>query len=231
MTDTRKWSAAAVVLIVAIFAAGWFLLVSPKRSDASELKAQTATQESANVALQQKLEELKAQQADLPKQRARLAAIETKIPDNPALPSLIRDLTAASRKVGVAIDTMSPSVPVAVSATPGVVTAAPAASAGSTAGTGAAATPASAPAPALYQVPLTLNVTGSYFELEQFVNKLEGLKRSLLVTGFTVTPKVTDEAPDDLTLALTGRVFLSQDAAPAANVTPVTTPVAPATSN
>ena len=37
MTETRKWSAGAVVLIVAIVAAGWFLLVSPKRSDAADL--------------------------------------------------------------------------------------------------------------------------------------------------------------------------------------------------
>ena len=29
-------------------------------------------------------------------------------------------------------------------------------------------------------------MTGSYFELEQFLNKLEGLKRSFLVTGFTL---------------------------------------------
>jgi Tfp pilus assembly protein PilO len=213
MTDTRKWSAAAVVLIAAVFAAGWFLLVSPKRSDAADLKTQTATQDSANVTLQSKLEELKAQQADLPRQRARLAEISTKVPDNPALPSLIRDLTAASRKVGVSLDTLAPAAPVAVSATaPGVVAAAPVA-------------PAAATNVALFQVPLTLNVTGSYFELEQFVNKLEGLKRSFLVTGFSISDATSDKAAlDDLTIALTGRVFLSQDTTPAA-----VTPVAPAT--
>jgi type IV pilus assembly protein PilO len=216
MTDTRKWSAAAVVLIVAIVAAGWFLLVSPKRSDATELKAQTATQESANVALQEKLEELKAQQADLPKQRARLAEISTKIPNNPALPSMIRDLTAAGRKVGVSIDSMAPSAPVAVAAAaaaPGAVAApAPAGAAGAT--------------DSLLQVPLTLKVTGSYFELEQYLNKLEGLKRSFLVTGFNLGSTSAAGAPEgDLTITLTGRVFLTQPAAPAA-----ATPVAPATS-
>jgi type IV pilus assembly protein PilO len=218
MTDTRKWSAAAVVLIVAIFAAGWFLLVSPKRSDASELKAQTATQESANVALQQKLEELKAQQADLPRQRARLAQIGVKIPGNPALPSLIRDLTAAGRKVGVTIDSMAPSAPVTVTApaSTGVVGAAPAAPK-------SGATAAAAPTSVLYQVPLALKVTGSYFELEQFLNKLEGLKRSMLVSGFSVTATGatgTDAAEGDLSLALTGRVFLCQDA-PATTTAPV----------
>lgn len=217
MTDTRKWSAIAVVLVAAIFAAGWFLLVSPKRSEAADLRTQTDSQDGANLALQQKLKELQAQQADLPAQRAQLARLQTSVPTNPALPSMIRDLTAASRKVGVSIDTMSPSAPVAVLATPGAVT--------------APATVGSASASVLYQVPLTLQVTGSYFEIEQFIHQLEGLKRSLLVTGFTIAPKQSADAPDDLTLALSGRVFVSQDAAPAATaVTPVT-PVAPATSN
>ncbi len=215
MTDTRKWSAVAVVLIAAIFAAGWFLLVSPKRTEAADLQAKTVSQEGTNTSLEQKLQQLKAQQADLPQKRARLAAITTKIPGNPALPSLIRDLTAAGRKIGVSIDSMAPSAPLAVTAAaPGVVAAAPApAAAGGT-------------ADALFQVPLTLKVTGSYFELEQYVSKLEGLKRSFLVTGFNLGQASVSGAPEEaLTITLTGRVFLTQPVAPAA-----VTPVAPATS-
>ena len=236
MTETRKWSALAAVLVVAIMAAGWFLLVAPKRSEAADLKTQTAAQETTNVSLQQKLQQLQVQQKDLPQQRALLAKIETNIPDNPALPSMIRDLTAAARKVGVDITSMAPAVPVAVAAAPGAIVAVPPAEApadGSTPATDApvVATPA-APAAALYQVPLALTVTGSYFELEQFVNKLEALKRSFLVTGFTITPSgavATDSSSaDDLQILINGRVFLSQDAAAvaAAPVTPVAAPAA-----
>lgn len=223
MTETRKWSAAAVVLIVAIVAAGWFLLVSPKRTAAADLQAKTVSQEGTNTSLEQKLQQLKAQQADLPQKRARLAAITTKIPSNPALPSLIRDLTAAGRKIGVSIDSMAPSAPLAVTAAaPGAVAAAPAPAA------------AAAATDALYQVPLTMNVTGSYFELEQYVSKLEGLKRSFLVTGFTLknAPPVVGQ-PDTLELQIQGRVFLSPAAAKtAASVTapavtsPTTAPAA-----
>jgi hypothetical protein len=91
--------------------------------------------------------------------------------------------------------------------------------------------PAAQPA-LLYQVPLTLNVTGSYFELEQFINKLEGFKRSLLVTGFTVgEPSSPDAAEGDLGLVLTGRVFMSPPVADAAATTPIqpTTTAATAT--
>ena len=236
MSVTRKWSLLAAVLVIAIFAAGWFLLVSPKRSEAAGLREQTVSQEDANARLLQQLEVLKAQQAELPKKRAELAVMRTQIPDNPALPTLIRDLTAAGRKVGASIDSMAPAVPVpAVAATP----AAPVATTETTGttesgGTGTTpAAPAAPPAPSLYQVPLTLNVTGSYFELEQFINKLEGLKRSFLVTGFTLTPasgadasgtgtstEPNAPAPGDLTLALQGRVFLAPTTAPAATTQP-----------
>ena len=94
MSLTRKWSLLAAVLVVAIFAAGWFLLIAPKRTEANDLKTQAATQERDNAALVQKLAELKAQQAELPQQRAKLAVFRTQIPDNPALPSLVRNLTA-----------------------------------------------------------------------------------------------------------------------------------------
>jgi len=235
MSVTRKWSLLAAVLVIAILAAGWFLLVSPKRSEAAGLREQAVSQEDANARLLQQLEVLKAQQAELPKKRAELAVMRAQIPDNPALPTLIRDLTAAGRKVGASIDSMAPAVPVpAVAATPVApvtTTETTTESTGEESTTPAA--PAAPPAPSLYQVPLTLNVTGSYFELEQFVNKLEGLKRSFLVTGFTLSPAsgadtsatgTTTEpnapAPGDLTLALQGRVFLAPTTAPAATTQP-----------
>src|SRR5688572_17122005 len=97
MSVTRKWSLLAAVLVVAIVAAGWFLLVAPKRSKAADLKDQVASQEQTNASLVSKLEELKQQQAELPQVRADLAVMRKQIPDNPALPTLIRSLTASGR--------------------------------------------------------------------------------------------------------------------------------------
>lgn len=213
MSMTRKWSLLAAVLIVAVFVAGWFLLIAPKRSEAADLQDKAQTQSQANALLVQKLAQLKAQQADLPAQRAKLAVFRTQIPENPALPSLIRDLTAASRKVGASIDEMAPQPPVAL-----VDPAAPITPVTTTGSVGAPA------AAQLFGVPLGLKVSGSYFELEQFVNKLEGLKRSLLVTGFTVTPSSeTDAQPGALTIEIQGQVFLAPEAAaPATPSTPVT---------
>jgi len=218
MSQTRKWSVLAAVLVLAIFAAGWFLLVSPKRSQAADLKDQAASQAAANATLTQKLQVLKAQQQDLPQQQAKLARFKVQIPDNPALPSLIRDLSTAGRKTGVSIDALAPSEPV-VAAAPGTTAATPVAP------TGAQSAGA---APTLYVIPLDVKVSGNYFELEQFVNRLEGLKRSFNVSGFTLTPATastsataTDGSTDTLSIDIQGQVFLSQAATAAAPTTPV----------
>ena len=161
MTDTRKWSALAAVLVVAIFAAGWFLLISPKRGDAADLRGKAASKSQENARLQEQIAMLQEQQKGLPTQRAQLAAMRAQIPTNPALPSLIRDLTAAGKKAGVSIDSMAPTLPVALVAAPSTTLAAPtttgaaAGSTGSTAGK-KAATHAPVPTSTLFKVPLSL---------------------------------------------------------------------------
>jgi Tfp pilus assembly protein PilO len=234
MTVTRKWSALTGVLIVAILAASWFLLISPKRSKAAELKTQTASQEDANARLKEKISQLIAQQADLPRQEARLAQIRRQIPDNPALPALIRDLSAAAKKSGLSLQSLAPSDPVAVTDVV-VPVAAPAPAAtdtpaadGGTDGAAPAVVAPAAPAPSLYQVPLMLNATGSYFEVEQFLNKLEGMKRSFLVTGFSLKPLATETAPNALSISVTARVFLSPAQAAAAANPAAVSPTVPA---
>jgi len=231
MTMTRKWSLLTAVLIVAVFGAGWFLLIAPKHDKVATLKTEAVTQQSANDRLVQQLAELKAQSLDLPKQKAALAVFTKQVPNNPALPSMIRDLTAAAKKTGATIVTIAPQDPVALAAAaPVAPVAAPPATDASDASaadtdTAAPAPVAAPPAPSLYQVPLKLKITGSYFELEQFINKLEGLRRSFLVSGFTLAANDSATAgtsADEVGLDLDGRVFLAPTVAAApAPTTPV----------
>jgi len=233
MTATRKWSALAVLLVAAVFAASWFLLIAPKRSEAAGLRSQTVEQDANNQRLVQQLEVLKAQALDLPKQEAFLAQIRRQLPDNPALPALIRDLTAAAKKSGVELTSLTPALPVAVVSP---VIAAPVATTtpatGETTATTTTPVVPVAPAPSLYQVPITVKTTGSYFEMEQYLNKLEGLKRSFLVSGFTLKEGSSEAGAENaggLELVIQGRVFLSPAAAAAATL-PTTVPPAPAAS-
>ena len=187
MDKLKQWVALAVVACLGILAAGWFLLVSPKKAEAADLQAQTASQDAANAQLRTQLEVLKAQAKDLPKKQADLARVAAKIPGDPALPSLIRALTAAGTSAGVQLVSVTPGTPAAFAAPAAVAGAVPPpadpAAPADAAAPATAAVPAAGPAGTLAQIPLTLNVVGGYFEVAQFMANLENLPRALRVTN------------------------------------------------
>src|SRR5664280_2960439 len=170
MAKTKQWAALTAVLVLLILAAGWFLLVSPKRSATTALNATAAKQEQDNATVRTQIAALKAQALDLPKKQARLTEISARMPDNPALPSLIRALSDAADKAKVDLMSLSPSAPVAltaaVPATVGLAT----------------------PPVAVQQIPLALTVQGKFFQMEQFLSNLESLPRAFVVTTLGVAP-------------------------------------------
>jgi type IV pilus assembly protein PilO len=218
MDKLKQYVVFAVLGSLVVLAAGWFLLVSPKRSQAADLRTQAATAVTANSQLENQLQVLKAQAKDLPKQQAKLAAVAAKIPDNPALPALIRALTTAGTSAGVELVSVTPGTPVAVAA----AAAAPAAA--------APAAPAAGVSTAgqLAAIPLTLSIAGGYFQVEQFVANLENLPRSMRLTTLTVAPGANPVKPvktgsvDDgrsLLTTVTGQVFMAANRAAATAVT------------
>jgi len=199
MTKTRIWIVATTVLVVAVLAGGWLLLVSPKRAETDELRTQTVAAQEEARELRSQLQVLRRQEAELPAQQAKLAAIERQIPTDPMLPVLVRSLTAAARASGSTLKTISPGLPVAVATT-----------------TESATTAADQVVSPLASVPLNLELTGTYFQLEQFIASLEQLQREFLVDTFSIS---SDAAPDSggaLSLSVTGRVFVAASAPPAA---------------
>jgi Tfp pilus assembly protein PilO len=208
MSLTRRWGIGAAIAALVILAAGWFLLVKPQKSKASDLRTQTATQEQANQLLTTKIEALQAQQKQLPQQQQILEKFATKIPESASQPSLIRALTTTAKASGVDL----------ASITPGASTQLDAA-AGGTATPGAAAAAA-----ALYSMPITLSVNGSYANLESFFSGLEQLPRAFLVSGFGLTPggasSTGEAAANALTATITTAVFYAPGTAPIPVVTP-----------
>ncbi|MCU1587485.1 MAG: hypothetical protein JWN31_978 [Frankiales bacterium] len=216
MDKIRQWIALTVVGALVLAAAGYFLLISPKRSEAADLRTQADAQVSANAALKTQISVLKAQAKALPAKQAQLAAVAAKIPGDPALPALIRDLTVAADDAGVELLSMSPSQPVDVSApAPTAVTPTSAPVAG-----GAAAAPAapaaSAAAGTLKQINLALSVTGGYFQVEQFLDQLENLSRALEVKTLSLSPGANPDKP-----VATGAVVDSPEKTLAASISAV----------
>jgi len=225
MSKTRQWALLTAVACLAVLAAGWVLVIKPQRADASRLRTQTAGVESHSAQLRSQVDQLRQEQKDLPAVQKLLSQIATKIPDNPALPTLIRQLSAAADGAGVTL----------VSLAPGQPTVAQAPVAGAT--TSGAATTSSAAAPAaspLATIPLTIQVQGTYFNVEQLFAAVESLSRAMLVSGFTMAPAGGQAAtgsaaqagadalpPGTLTAQITASIFESpQLAAATGTVTP-----------
>ncbi|CAA9362483.1 MAG: hypothetical protein AVDCRST_MAG16-3183, partial [uncultured Frankineae bacterium] len=108
MDKVKQWVALAAAAALVLGAAGWFLLISPKRGEASELRDRHAAQELSNQQAATQLAALKTKAEQLPRKRAALAAVAAKVPTGPALPALVRALTAAARSAGVELVSVAP---------------------------------------------------------------------------------------------------------------------------
>lgn len=223
MEKMRQWTVLTALGVVGVLAAGWFLMVSPQRSHASDLRTQAASEQQATAGLQSQVNQLKQQQKGETAQQRELAKIAAQIPDNPMLPALIRELSSAAHQAGVSLDSLSPSQPTAVAAA--APAPAPVAS-----GTGVTAAPAVA-AP-LDAIPVVITVTGSYFNIETFMRQLEHLTRALKTSGLTIGPSsggtaagAAGSAPNALSGQIQATVYESPSIAPVGTTAQTAAPV------
>jgi Tfp pilus assembly protein PilO len=214
MPKRRLWLLLIVPAVLLVFAAGWFLVVSPQRAAADAVRTQTEDVQ-RNVAMTQaRLAELKRKAADLPAQQDALLRLEQKIPDGPQLPVLQRALASGARTAGVTLVTTAPGAPtvfVAPQTAPGATLQPSTAATQKPTGAAAATT---TPVDTVYTVPLSVVVTGEYAPVQRFVALLEHLQRALLVQGFSLE-HVKDAggadtvSPGSLRLSIKGQVFVS----------------------
>lgn len=234
MTKLRQLWLLTALGSVAVLAGGYFLLVSPKASKAAEVRTEAQDQLAANARVRSQIDLLNKQKKDLPRQQAELEKFATKIPNNPALPALIRSLSDAADNAGVELVSLSPGTPALVVSSVPTTAAKPAAPAdGSTTSTTSSTStkPKVAAAPAMLpiaSIPISVQVTGNYSQVSQFLSEIESLPRAFLVGGFSVIPgdngptaKKNDAASavldDTLTVSLTGQLYMTTKvAAPAA---------------
>jgi type IV pilus assembly protein PilO len=213
MTKTRAWSAGAAVVGVLLIVAAWFLLISPQRSEAASLREQATQQSAANDQIKLKTQQLKAQFASLPARQAQLAEIKQQMPENPALPSLVRDLSKYAGQADVTLQSVSPSTPAPLAAAAGTTTAA-------------------APATGIEQIQTTIVATGSYSELTLYLQRLQSkMRRAILVDNIALVPATAEgAAKGDLQMTLLTHVFVLDSSQIAASVGAAGT-ATPSTSN
>lgn len=152
------------LVAVALIAVSFMFLIKPQMDQAAELRV-----EATDIRTQQ--EQVRGQIAALahvretsPTVEAELAAISAIIPQDPALPSALRQFQMAAQDSGVTINSMSPSAP----------------------------TSANIPdAPSLASISWSLSIEGGYFQVVDFLRRLEDpvvTPRGILVRSVTASP-------------------------------------------
>jgi Tfp pilus assembly protein PilO len=183
ITLAQRWYAGAAAASVAVLAVGYFLLVSPQQSSASDISAQAATVEQANVAAEKQVEALKAEYQDLPALQSQVAVIRTRLPQSLEEPTLLRTISALAKSSGVKLTSIGVQTPVAV--------------AGGAAGA------------AVSQLPLSLDITGSFANTRLFLTGVESMQRSMLVTGINISRATAPGSgtADGIHTVIAARVF------------------------
>ena len=149
---------------VLLIVASWFLLISPQRSEAASLRDQATQQAAFNDQIKLKTQQLKAQFASLPARQAQLAEIKQQMPENPALPSLVRDLSKYAGQADVTLQSVAPSTPAPLAAR------------------GAEHDDRRRADTGIQQIQTTIVATGSYSELTLYLQKLQAqMRRAVLV--------------------------------------------------
>ena len=184
------FAAIGMVLLVLLVV---FLAVLPKMQQVSDARDALAAAEAEETRLRGELERLQAVRAQLPEVRRRLARFNQKVPATADLPGLIRLLQNSADASNLVFFSIQPGTPTvvggpapgapAVPTTPGV----PAAPAGDAS-----------------VIPADIVVHGGFFEIDQFLFRLETLPRAAKVVSITITTGAEDTI---LQAAIAIRVF------------------------
>ena len=186
--------AAAAVAVVALW---YFVFWSPRSKALDQVRERRQAAQQQETQLRAEIARLRGAQAQEPAKRARLEALRTAIPDDPKLAQFILDTNEAATRAGIDFVSISPQLPAAPGAAAGGVTTTTAAPTGGGQATGAAtARPA--------EIRLSLQIRGGYFQVLDFMNRLDDLPRLVVNDSVNITSDVNAR----LTVALTGRMFL-----------------------
>ena len=131
-----------MVALVGLAAAFWFMMLAPKRKEASDLDAKIAASQTALQSAKQEAEQFAQARQDFTTDYTTVARLGKAVPATPDIPSLIVQLDRAANKAGVDFRKLTSESGSGTEATPPAPTPAPApsgdAAAGATGATGAA---------------------------------------------------------------------------------------------
>jgi Tfp pilus assembly protein PilO len=155
----RVWLIAGAAAIVLLTVASWFLLISPKFTDAADVRAQVDDTQTQLIALRKKIAGLEDQKSRLSSYKAALKANQRALPADSGVPDFLRQLQGSGEATGVKVSGVSVAPPAQAAGVSGV-----------------------------WQLPITLNAEGNPDKLGEFLNQLQAVQpRAVLVQSANLT--------------------------------------------
>ena len=173
MLTGRRAPIIAAAATVALAVLMVFFLVLPKLKQVSDARAQLADERAKQSTLESQLGALQDAKNAAPKSQATIDRVDREIPPTADLPGLIRLLQTASTSSGIDLTTITPAAPV-FDATSGLST-----------------------------ISVSVNATGSYFALTEYMYKIETLPRAAKVLSVSISPGVSTGSSTTSALTLT----------------------------
>jgi Tfp pilus assembly protein PilO len=213
MTRNRLNMLLAVVAMVMVALAGFFLGVQPHLAQAASDRTDQVTVDATNRTTAAELARLKERAESLPKLKAELAALTASVPSSASMSSFYGAVDSVAAKAGVKVSAITTSDAVAYTAPAAATDAAAEATDGATAeATTGAADGATAPLtdPAISAanfsaIPVSVSVDGSFDQALSFVGGMQDGARLFLVT--TVSSSVSQDSTDPAAAAATTWTF------------------------
>lgn len=174
----------AMLVVVALAAAFWILLLSPKRQEAGDLSKQVETVEVSLAQHRAEAATALAARKQFPTNYGQLVVLGKAVPRDSETASLLVQLQHISEHAGVRFEEFSlaseggeaaaaPAAAEGAEATPGAATVSPTEVAASTMPLGASVGPAG-----LAAMPYTLTFTGDFFQIADFIRGLDSLVKT-----------------------------------------------------
>jgi len=195
---TTAWVAGTAVAALLIVVAAWFLVLGPQRASAAETLTAANAAQAQNAQLALRNEALAAQFSQLADRRAKLAEILQTIPTDADLPTLLRQLESSAASSQAVMTSFTASAPELWDS------ADPTAS------------------PAVVDVPVTIDVTGTFAETELYLKQLQAdSDRFLLIESVSLTSGGSGATSSSATVlsTITGKVFALTSAPATTTVT------------
>jgi Tfp pilus assembly protein PilO len=176
------------VAIVAL----WFLaLWGPQGKALSDARKRKNDAQQQTATLRDQLTRLQQARRDQPLKQSQLETLRVAIPDDPNLAQFILDANDAASRSGIDFLSITPTPPAAQGATTTPTT--PSTPAGAPAGGGAAV-----------PIRIAMNVSGGYFQVLDFINRLNRLPRIVVIDGVNMA---TQGTTTQLQVSLQERIF------------------------